>query len=326
MRAALLAALVLSAGAIHAQTYADRDEVREFVNEMVTRHGFKRRDLERIFAQATYQDSVVTLMTPLPPGERSWQSYRANFLTPRRIEGGVEFWRRHAKVLARAASTYGVPAEIVVAIIGIETEYGRNTGGFKVIDALATLTFDYPRRADFFRSELEQFLLYARESRLDPTSLRGSFAGAIGIPQFMPGTIRRYGIDFDRDGKRNLRDSPADAIGSVANFLARHGWVVGAPIAFPARSESDASRRLVNGGVEPLQRAQELRELAVEFDESVDSETPCVLIELESPDAPPEYLVGLENFYVLTRYNRSSFYAAVVWDLAKAVKLAYRAR
>jgi membrane-bound lytic murein transglycosylase B len=320
----LSVAAFAAASTTAAETYANRAEVRSFVADMVKRHGFNRRSLEKLFAQAAYQDNVVTLMTPLPPEQRSWQNYRGNFVTPRRIEGGVEFWRRNASVLTRAASKYGVPPEIIVAIIGIETQYGRNTGGFKVLDALATLAFDYPRRSDYFRSELEQFLLYTREARLEPASLRGSYAGAIGIPQFMPGTIRRYAVDFDSDGRRDLHGSTADAIGSVANFLANHGWVPGAPIAFPTRVESEAHRRFIDGGVDPIRRVAELREFAIEVDQSVDGETACVLIELESPDAQSEYLVGLENFYVLTRYNRSSFYAAAVLQLADAVKTAYR--
>jgi membrane-bound lytic murein transglycosylase B len=319
---ALALAGALGAPAV-AQTYADHPEARKFVAEMVERHGFGRRDLERVFADARYLDSVVTLITPLPPGERSWQSYRDLFVTPRRIEAGAQFWRRNARALVRAADTYGVPPEIVVAIIGVETQYGVNTGSYRVLDALATLAFDYPRRAAYFRSELEQFLLFARESQTDAASFRGSYAGAIGIPQFMPGSIRRFAVDFDGDGRRDLRGSPADAIGSVANFLRVHGWAAGAPIAVPARVPGLRARILIDGGVDPLFRADELRELKVEFADAIDDETPSVLIELASPDAPPEYLVGFWNFYVLTRYNRSSFYAAAVLELAQNVKAAY---
>ncbi len=320
--AAVLAAAVAAPGV--AQTYADHPEARKFVAEMVERHGFKQRDLERLFADARYVDQVVTLITPQPPGERSWQSYRELFVTQRRIEGGAQFWRRHARALARAAETYGVPPEIVVAIIGVETQYGANTGNHRVLDALATLAFDYPRRAAYFRSELEQFLLFARESGADATSFRGSYAGAIGIPQFMPGSIRRFGVDFDGDGRRDLRASPADAIGSVANFLRAHGWAGGEPIAVPARVSGAArGRLLIGGGVDPLHRADELRELEVEFADTIEPDTPAVLIELATPGAPAEYLVGFWNFYVLTRYNRSSFYAAAVLELAQGVKAAH---
>jgi membrane-bound lytic murein transglycosylase B len=289
---------------------------------MVERHGFSQRELERLFADARYLDQVLTLITPVPPAERSWQSYRELFVSPRRIEAGVQFWRRHARTLARAAQTSGVPPEIVVAILGVETQYGVNTGSYRVLDALATLAFDYPRRSAYFRSELEQFLLYVRESRADATSFRGSYAGAIGIPQFMPGSIRRFAVDFDGDGRRDLSASPADAIGSVANFLRAHGWASGEPVAVPARVAGERGRAPIDGGVDPLYRADELRDLEVEFADTIDPDTPAVLIELATPDAPAEYLVGFWNFHVLTRYNRSSFYAAAVLQLAQSVKAA----
>jgi membrane-bound lytic murein transglycosylase B len=323
-RAAALAAALAAPCA--AQTYAERADVRAFTAEMVERHGFRPGELERVLGGARYLDSVVTLMTPLKTGERSWQNYRANFLNPRRVESGAAFWRQNAKTLERATAAYGVPPEIIVAIIGVETEYGRNTGTFRVLDALATLAFDYPRRAEFFRGELEQFLLLAREARADAGSYRGSYAGAIGIPQFMPGSIRRYAVDFDGSGRIDLRASPGDAIGSVANFLAQHGWIAGAAIALPAEVTGERYQLLADGGVDPARTAAELREADVAFDEAVPDETPSVLIELESPNAPSEFLVGLQNFYVLTRYNRSSFYAAAVRELAAEVKAAYAPR
>lgn len=330
-RSALVAALVGGAfcafvATAQAPSFAERPEVRSFIAEMVERHGFPQRALETLFANARLQDSVLTAITPLPPGTRSWQNYRANFVNARRIEGGVQFRRAHAAALERAERMFGVPPEIVVAIIGVETEYGRNSGTFRVLDALATLAFDYPRRAEYFRSELEQYLLYTRESRLDAAALRGSYAGAIGIPQFMPSSIRRFGVDFDGDGRRDLRGSPADAIGSVANFLAAHGWVAGAPVALPARVTGEAYRPLADGEVVPIHRADLLREAGVEFAGSVEPETPCVLIELETPDEPPVHIVGLQNFYALTRYNRSSFYAAAVSELAAEIRAAHRPR
>lgn len=284
--AALAAALAFGAPAAAAQRYADRTEVRQFIGEMAAQHGFAERALERLFATVRTQDSVLTLIAPAPAGTRSWRAYRANFVNARRIEAGVAFWRANADTLARAAREFGVPPEIVVAIIGVETEYGRNTGTFRVLDALATLAFDQPRRAEYFRSELEQYLLYARESGVDAAALRGSYAGAIGIPQFMPGSIRRFGVDYDGDGHRAL----------------------------------------VNGEVVPIHRPEVLREAGVEFAAPVAPDAPCVLIELESPDAPPVHLVGLQNFYALTRYNRSSFYAAAVNDLADEIKVARDAR
>jgi membrane-bound lytic murein transglycosylase B len=325
---AAAAALLFACGApaAAAQSYAERPDVRQFIAEMAAQHAFAERALERLFATVRAQDAVLGLIAPQPPGTRSWRQYRANFVNARRIEAGVAFWRANAATLERAAREFGVAPEIVVAIIGVETEYGRNTGNFRVLDALATLAFDYPRRAEYFRSELEQFLLYTRESGLDATALRGSYAGAIGLAQFMPASIRRFGVDFDGDGRRDLRASRADAIGSVANFLAAHGWVAGAPAAVAASVRGDGHRAFVNGEVVPIHRPEVLRAAGVEFAAAIDPDAPCVLIELDSPDAPPVHLVGLQNFYALTRYNRSSFYAAAVNDLADEIKVARGAR
>jgi membrane-bound lytic murein transglycosylase B len=321
--ARLACALSLALAApVSAQTYADRPEVRAFIAEMVEQHAFTQAELERLFAGVRYQPTVVSAIAPLPAGARSWRVYRANFVNPRRVEAGVQFWRANAAALDRAARTYGVPPEIIVAIIGVETEYGRNQGGFRVVDALATLAFDYPRRADYFRSELEQYLLLMRESRFDAKAVKGSYAGAIGIPQFMPGSIRRFAVDFDGDGRRDLRGSTPDAIGSVANFLSEHGWVSGAPVALSARVEAEAYRAFVDGSVVPAHRAEVLREAGVVFTPDMPEDAPVVLIELESPGESAVYLVGLQNFYALTRYNRSSFYAAAVLALAEAVRAA----
>lgn len=314
--------LALASSASNAQSYAGRDDVRAFIDYMVARHGFSRSELDTAFAKARYQASVVKAMTPAVSGARSWRLYRSRFVNPQRIDGGVAFWNEHAESLARAARTYGVPAEIIVAIIGVETEYGRQTGGYRVLDALATLAFDYPRRAEFFRTELEEFLLLAREANLNPLALKGSFAGAVGLPQFMPGSYRRFAVDFDGDGKRDLAGSAADAIGSVANFLQRHGWNAGAPIAFPATLTTQEARTLADGGVEPVRRAAELRQAAVSFDPSVADDAAVVLVELDSVDAASAWWVGLANFYVLTRYNRSSFYAVAVLELAQEIKAA----
>jgi peptidoglycan lytic transglycosylase B len=254
------------------------------------------------------------------PKARSWQLYRARFVNETRIAEGAEFARRHAQALARAAEEHGVPEEIIVAIIGVETLYGRQMGVWRVIDALSTLAFDYPPRSDFFRGELEQFLLYARETGIDVFSVRGSYAGAIGIPQFMPGSYRRFAVDFDGDGIANLRLSPADAIGSVANFLAKHGWRRGERIELPARVTGEAYRKLLEAGVEPSTPLGELKNFGVETRTELALETPVALIELENAEEPAEYRIGLRNFYVITRYNRSVQYASAVVDLAQEIK------
>ena len=226
------------------------------------------------------------------------------------------------KTWAGAGGAPGRGSGVVVAIIGVETLYGRNSGGFRVIDALATLAFDYPPRAEFFRSELEQYLLFARERGIDVFSVRGSYAGAIGIPQFMPGSYRRYAVDFDGDGVIDLRTSPADAIGSVANFLKQHGWRPGEPIALPAQVNGAAHRAMLDAGIEPKIPMRELRQYSVETRTGLALDTPVALVDFETPGAPTEYRLGLLNFYVLTRYNRASFYAAAVMDLAAAIRAA----
>jgi len=218
---ALLSSASATADAAADARYAGREDVRQFIAEMVDRHGFAGKELRKLFSQARFQPTIIKAITPpTEPRAKSWQAYRALFLTPQRIEAGIEFRERHREALSRAVELYGVPEEIIVAIIGVETVYGRNTGNYRVIDALTTLAFDYPPRAEFFRTELENYLLFARDAGIDTLSLRGSYAGAIGIPQFMPGSYRRYAVDLDGDGKQDLSGSFADAIGSVANFPA----------------------------------------------------------------------------------------------------------
>ena len=329
--AALMLAFALSScpsfGADAAGGYAGRNDVRRFIAEMAQEHGFDRGKLRVLFSRARFQPAIIAAITrPLEPRAQSWQAYRALFLTPERIEAGVAFSEQHRPALAYAAALYGVPEEIIVAIIGVETVYGRNTGNYRVIDALSTLAFDYPPRAEFFRGELEDFLLYARDAGIDALSLKGSYAGAIGIPQFMPDSYRRYAVDLDGDGKEDLSGSFADAIGSVANFLKAHGWETGQPVAYPAQVQGDDYRKLIDAGIKPGVRFGDLPNFGVSAAGSAAADTPCALIELTTPDEPSEYLVGFTNFYVLTRYNRSSMYASAVLELAQAVKSADQAK
>ena len=314
-----------------ARDYVGREDVRLFITEMVERHGFVRRELDKLFSKAKFQASIVKAITPpVTPQARSWQAYRQNFVTAQRVEAGLRFRERHAETLARASAQYGVPEEIIVSIIGVETVYGRNMGTYRVIDSLSTLAFDYPPRAEFFRNELEQFLLMTRDNNLDALGVKGSFAGAIGIPQFMPGSLRRFAVDFDDNGQTNLTDSPVDAIGSVANFLASHGWSRDQPIAFAARVENAAAgriRAMVDTGIKPAVRLAELAASGIavaDLPATLGADTPLTLFELETPGQPTEYRIGLQNFYVLTRYNRSSLYASAVFDLAEALRSAAR--
>jgi peptidoglycan lytic transglycosylase B len=308
-----------------ARGYAERDEVQQFIRELAARHGFAEQDLRHLFSRVRRAEPVLESIKPQPPKARSWEEYRGNFVNDKRIAAGVEFWTKHRHALQRAESRYGVPPEYVVAIVGIETYYGRNSGRWRVIDALTTLAFDYPPRASFFRSELEQYLLLAREQGKDAFSMRGSYAGAIGIPQFMPSSTRRYAVDFDGNGTIDLRRSAADAIGSVANFLKEHGWQPGAEVLLEARVGGDAWRALADGSVDPKHAQSDLRAAGVEF-EGMPEGVRAILVELETPDKPSDYRIGLHNFWVLTRYNRSAFYASAVHDLAQALKKNYFGR
>jgi membrane-bound lytic murein transglycosylase B len=301
--------------------YGKRDDVHGFIRGMVERHGFVERELKFLFSRARREPAILTAITPPKDAKaRSWLDYRARFVTDTRIAEGAEFWRRNAAALERASSEHGVPEEIIVAIIGVETVYGRQMGTWRVIDALSTLAFDYPPRAEFFRDELEQYLLFARDAGIDVFSVRGSYAGAIGIPQFMPGSYRRFAVDFDGDGAVDLRASPTDAIGSVANFLVKHGWRRGERVELPARVTGDAHRELVDAGVEPKTPLADLKRFGVETRTDLALDTAVALIELESPGAATEYRLGLRNFFVLTRYNRSVLYASAVYDLAQELK------
>jgi membrane-bound lytic murein transglycosylase B len=295
------------------QGYETRPDVRAFIDEMVARHGFVESELRSVFAQAQRIDSALQSIQPI---ERpTWPEYRALFVNEKRIGAGLEFWRLNRASLERAERDFGVPAQFVVAIIGVETYYGRNPGRWRVLDALTTLAFDYPARAAFFRSELEQYLLFARENGTDLLSVKGSYAGAIGIPQFMPGSSRRYGVDFDGDGRIDLRLSDADAIGSVANFLRRHGWRPGEPALFRVSTSGDAWRAFADGSVQPKHPVEELLKSGLQADLPPGAaQERAAVIDLEG-----DVRLGMHNFYVITRYNRSALYAAAVADLAQAL-------
>lgn len=323
--------------------------VTEFIDQMVQRNGFNRSQLEVMLRKTQYIDSAIQLMKPAPPGRpKNWQAYRARFVEPVRINAGVTFWNDHAEALARAEAQFGVPAEIIVGIIGVETVYGRNTGNFRVMDAITTLSFAYPNTANrdarmaYFRGELENTLLFARENGIDPFSLYGSYAGAIGLPQFMPGSIRQYAIDFDGNGKIDLRTSAVDSIGSVANFLVQHGWKPGEPAVFPARVQNivstslpvpgtspdlplatDASwQKFIAQGLEAKFSVTELSNGGVTPATPLPSDMRFGLVDLQNGTAATEYWLGANNFFVITQYNRSFFYAMSVLELGRAVRVA----
>ena len=322
----LILTFALGATPAHAVTTQEYPEIESFIDYMVQAHGFKRPALKRVFDKVQIRPEIVVTMDR-PREALPWHEYQRTFLAPNQIRNGKQYWHAHRKALARAEQHYGVPAEIIVAIIGIETQYGRNTGDYPIIDALSTLAFAYPRRADFFRDELKEFLLLTREHKLDPLRPRGSYAGAIGIPQFMPSSYRRYAIDFDQDKRRDLFKSSADAIGSVAQFLSEHGWERGAPVLDEAQVQGAAVQQLEQLGLEPALTVRQLMAQGVYpqpfafLAASEPGERKAALIVLEG-ETGPLYRLGYANFYAITRYNRSKRYAAAVVELSQAIRQA----
>ncbi|HHM05704.1 MAG TPA: lytic murein transglycosylase B [Gammaproteobacteria bacterium] len=320
--ALLLAWLIAVPGPAQADL-TERAEVRAFITDMVTRHHFEENMLRHLFAQVSVRDSIIKAITR-PAEAKPWYEYRQIFVRPARIRGGVDFWNKHAADLERAEQVYGVPPEVVTAIIGVETRYGRQTGGYRVMDALATLGFDYPPRGDFFRRELEHYLLLTREEGIDPMSLKGSYAGAMGMGQFIASSFRAYAVDFDDDGKRDLWHSVSDAIGSVAHYLSRHGWVRGGPVATRANASGKAAAALVAQGIEPRRPLAEFTARGIKPQADWPDTELAALIELEQKDGP-EYWLAANNFYVITRYNHSQLYAMAVYQLAQAIRREQRA-
>lgn len=293
----------------------NRREIQDFVSSMVTRHGFSRAALLETLAEAEPQARILELIAR--PAERvlPWWRYRSNFLNTERINAGAAFWAEHRATLARAEQQTGVPAAYVVAIIGVETSYGRVTGTWRALDALMTLGFDYPPRSPFFRSELEQLLLLARDEGFDPEQLRGSYAGALGPPQFMPSSYRRYAVDADGDGRRDLLRDWDDVIVSVANYFKGHGWSGGLPVLLEASSDADTFAKLDFRNLELNETLGALRARGVSFTSELPDATPAMLLPAEL-ESGPNVRIGLANFTVITKYNRSIRYAMAVHDLA----------
>lgn len=311
--------------------YGDRADVMAFADAQAESLGYRREELRAVLALARPQPTVQRLILPGPPGQaKDWGAYRQRFVEPQRLQAGLAFWATHEAALARAEAAYGVPAEIIASVIGVETFYGRIMGGFRVLDALATLSFDYPSplppgardRSPFFREELRQFLILARENGLDPMAMKGSYAGAIGWGQFMPGSWRRYAIDFDGDGHVDLINSPVDAIGSVANFLKEHGWQRGMPTHYEVQVPNDTAARaqLLISDVLPQLDARQFESVGAQLSPQGRAHNgPLALIELQMGGAAPVYVAGTQNFYTVTRYNQSSYYAMAVIEFANTL-------
>ena len=309
--------------------------VSDFADDIALRHGFPREELRALLSQIRYIESAVQLVKPAPPGKpKNMHAVRDLMIEPVRVNAGVKFWNEQGAVLARAEAEFGVPAEVIVGIIGIETVYGRNTGRFRILDVLTTLGFAYPEapnqaaRMAFFRGELENALVLARKNGIDPFSLLGSFAGAIGMPQFMPGSVLAYGVDYDGDGAVDLRNSTADAIGSVASFLVQHGWQrnEGGPLVYPANvAPGRAWEAMLGQGLSAKYRMPELIAAGVATPVPPPADRMLGLIDLQNGADATEYWIATNNFFAITQYNRSYFYAMSVIELGRAVKLAREA-
>ena len=295
----------------------DGEEVNGFIMEMVEKHGFDRDHLKSLLNQATLSNTILETISK-PAEALPWFRYRNIFLRNDRIRLGKKYLDDNREILEAANREYGVPPEIITAIIGVETRYGSNTGSFKVLDSLVTLGFGYPRRASFFRKELEQFLLLSREQGMDPLAVTGSYAGAMGIPQFISSSFRHYAVDFDKDGKIDIWNNPADAIGSVANYFKVHGWNTEGVVAVRATISGSDYGHLLNGSLEPEQSLEELINSGVNITESIPENTDARLLEYELENGN-EYWVGFRNFYVITRYNHSPLYAMAVYQLAREI-------
>ncbi|RRV71161.1 lytic murein transglycosylase B [Stutzerimonas stutzeri] len=310
-----LAGAVLGSLPLQAADYVGPN-VDEFVAEMTRDYGFASEQLHELFAKAERKQAILDAISRPAERVKPWKEYRPIFLTDSRVAQGVDFWRENEAALARAEAEYGVPAEIIVAIIGVETFYGRNTGSHRVIDALSTLGFDYPPRQPFFRQQLKEFLLLTREEQVDPLTLKGSYAGAMGLPQFMPSSFRAYAVDFDSDGHIDIWNNPTDAIGSAASYFKQHGWAAGEPVVARAKVSGERVEEGLTVGLESQKNAGEMRALGWQFDKSVANETAVTAFRLEGADGD-EYWLGLPNFYVITRYNRSVMYAMAVHQLSQ---------
>ena len=317
------------------QRYANNPNVDAFISDMSARYDFDEAALHALFARVSYSATAVKLVTPSPsPSVKNWRVYQSRFLDQVRINAGVRFWRANQATLQRAYEEFGVPPEVVVGIIGVETIYGRFMGNFRVLDALTTLSFDYPNtanRADrqaTFRKNLEDYLVWTRDSQIDPTTVLGSYTGAIGIPQFLPSSIVQYAVSYDGNKQIDLRTSQADAIGSVANYLRQNGWENGRPVVWKIGTDAGSlgvAQAAADGKPEPHWPLDQLLRAGLLLNEpgvdiAPEAGTPVTVVDLPSPGRGTEFMLGLKNFYVLTRYNRSFFYALAVYQLGERVK------
>lgn len=318
----LLSATLISAGLL-ATNYADAeiansDSLDRFIAQMVKKHNFTETELRTLFKSVNIQQPILDAMAT-PAEGKPWHKYREIFMTESRIAGGVQFWHDNETALKTVEQQYGVPAEIIIAIIGVETKYGAFTGKYRVIDALATLGFAYPKRSEFFLKEMENFLLLSREEHIDPLQPLGSYAGAMGLAQFMPSSFRAYAKDFDQDQKRDIWHNNSDAIASVANYFVANKWQAGEAITMRVNAKGDAYRQALSKGVKPDTTVGQLRKLGVDIPTQLANSENAKLLSYPLLDGE-ELWLGLHNFYVITRYNHSPLYAMAVYQLSQAIK------
>jgi len=317
-RSLLLAALTAGMP-VAASNYSQQPQVQTFIDRMVDQHGFERDELVTVLDNAERREDILELMRKPAEKRLKWFEYRKIFLTESRIQGGVSFWENNTEILDKVAGKYGVDPQVIVAIIGVETRYGSNTGRHRVLDALATLSFDYPPRSEFFTGELEQYLLLAREEDIDLLTTTGSYAGAMGYGQFIPSSYRNYAVDFDGDGKRDLWDNKADIIGSVANYFHAHGWTPGKPVATRAEVQGNDYQTVLDLGYKPNTVLDAMRHDGITPVTPQPDELLAALLSLDQKDGP-EYWLGFNNFYVITRYNHSPLYAMAVYQLSEEIR------
>ena len=306
---------------INPRPFDDPLVINQFISEMVQEYQFNPEQLQNWLSKARLQPAILEAIAR-PAESKPWRDYRPIFLTPDRIRGGMVFMREYAHTLGRASDQFGVPPQIITAIIGVETRYGKQSGNYPIIDSLSTLGFGYPPRASFFRSELKQYLLMAREEKFDPLVPRGSYAGAMGMPQFIPSSFRRYAVDFDGNGKRDLWNSTADAIGSVANYFSQHGWHEFEPIATRVTVSGKNYLSVLDENANPRFDTAELRKAGVNIPDDLYDDLKGSLIQLDA-GAGPEYWVAWHNFYVITRYNHSILYAMAAYQLSREIIAAH---
>jgi len=306
-------------GLVHAKVdYAQRPEVKQFINQMVNQHGFDRVYLENRFSKAKKLDSILESIAKPAEKKLTWKRYRPIFVTDKRSSKGKKFVQQYKDTLQRAEKEYGVPVEIIAAIIGVESYYGKHTGKYTVFDSLTTLGFDYPPRSKFFKSELKQFLLLSKEEAISVDDMTGSYAGAMGMPQFISSSYREYAVDFDGDGKRDLWNSIPDVIGSVANYFSRHGWQAGGDVVHRVAVRNKSIVRKKNS-LKPYATFRQLENMGVSGKAKLKDDEKVTLLKFEGKKGD-EYWLGLKNFYVITRYNHSALYAMAVFQLSEKIK------